>query len=178
MRRVVILGAAGRYFHNFNVFYRDRPDCEVVAFTATRISGIGGRTYPPERAGKCYPDGIPIVPESELAALVSTRTIDEVVFAYSDTTHEQVMHLASIALAAGASFTITPNSQSPSASDKPRPESCCATGPLTGEASFRGHGSFRNDPDSESSVRRSDWPVAVHGLSAPRTRHSGHILRC
>jgi predicted GTPase len=102
----VILGAAGRDFHNFNVFYRDRPDCEVVAFTATQIPGIGGRTYPPELAGKCYPDGIPIVPESELAALVSTRAIDEVIFAYSDTTHEQVMHLASIALAAGASFTI------------------------------------------------------------------------
>jgi predicted GTPase len=102
----VILGAAGRDFHNFNMFYRDRPDCEVVAFTATQIPGIGGRTYPPELAGKRYPDGIPIVPESELTALVRVRAIDEVVFAYSDITHEQVMHLASIALAAGASFTI------------------------------------------------------------------------
>ena len=72
MRRVVILGAAGRDFHNFNVFYRDRLDCKVVAFTATQIPGIGGRTYPPELAGQGYPDGIPIIPESELATLVHT----------------------------------------------------------------------------------------------------------
>ncbi len=106
MRKAVILGAAGRDFHNFNVYYRDRSDYEVVAFTAAQIPGISARTYPPELAGRRYPNGIPIVPESELAALVRAREIDEVIFAYSDTSHEQVMHLASIALAAGASFTI------------------------------------------------------------------------
>ena len=106
MRKVVILGAAGRDFHNFNTYYRHRCDYDVVAFTATQIPGIDTRTYPAELAGSRYLAGIPIVAESELAALIRTRSVDEVVFAYSDSTHEHVMHLASIALAAGACFTI------------------------------------------------------------------------
>lgn len=106
MRRIVILGAAGRDFHNFNVCFRDDPGVGVVAFTATQIPGISGRVYPASLAGPRYPDGIPIVPEAELAALVRTHKVDEVVFAYSDVAHEYVMHLASRALAAGASFVL------------------------------------------------------------------------
>ena len=105
-RQVVILGAAGRDFHNFNVVYRDDPSSEVAAFTAAQIPGIVGRRYPPELAGVLYPDGIPIVDEAELDALCHTHGIDEVVFAYSDVAHEHVMHLGSRALAAGADFAL------------------------------------------------------------------------
>lgn len=106
VRKVVILGAAGRDFHNFNVRYRDDPTCDVVAFTATQIPGIDNRIYPAELCGARYPHGIPIVPERELVALIRARAVNDVVFAYSDSTHEHVMHLASTALAAGASFTL------------------------------------------------------------------------
>ena len=102
--RVLIAGAAGRDFHNFNLVYRDRPDYEVVAFTATQIPNIDGRRYPAELAGSLYPEGIPILPESALEQLVREHEIDSVVFAYSDVTHEHVMHIGSRALAAGASF--------------------------------------------------------------------------
>lgn len=105
-RRVIILGAAGRDFHDFNAVFRDDPGVEVVAFTATQIPGIVGRRYPPALAGARYPDGIPIEPEGELEALVAAHHVDEVVFAYSDVSHEHVMHLASRALAAGAGFTM------------------------------------------------------------------------
>ncbi|MEO1400959.1 MAG: cyclic 2,3-diphosphoglycerate synthase [Cyanobacteria bacterium J06635_1] len=102
--KVVIMGAAGRDFHNFNWVYRESPQHEVVAFTAAQISGIAGRCYPPALAGPFYPDGIPIVDESELEGLCLAHRIDQVVFAYSDAPYAQVMHLASRALAAGANF--------------------------------------------------------------------------
>ncbi|MFL5980943.1 MAG: cyclic 2,3-diphosphoglycerate synthase [Gaiellaceae bacterium] len=102
--RVLIAGAAGRDFHNFNLVYRDRPDYVVVAFTATQIPNIDDRRYPAELAGSLYPDGIPILPESALEQLVREHEIDSVVFAYSDVTHEHVMHIGSRALAAGASY--------------------------------------------------------------------------
>ena len=105
-RRVVIAGAAGRDFHNFNVAFRDREDVEVVAFTATQIPDIEGRVYPAALAGAAYPDGIPIVAEQDLSDLVAREQVDEVVFAYSDVTHEHVMHLGSIALAAGADYRL------------------------------------------------------------------------
>src|SRR5919199_448230 len=105
-RRVLIAGAAGRDFHNFNVVYRGRPECDVVAFTATQIPNIDGRVYPPQLAGELYPDGIPILPESALESLVREHEIDEVVFAYSDVTHEHVMHIGSRALAAGADYRL------------------------------------------------------------------------
>jgi predicted GTPase len=105
-RTVVILGAAGRDFHNFNVVYRDDPGHEVVAFTATQIPDIAGRRYPGELAGEHYPSGIPIVLEEELEKIVSDRGVDEVVFSYSDVSHEHVMHLASRAVAAGADFRL------------------------------------------------------------------------
>jgi predicted GTPase len=102
--RVLIAGAAGRDFHNFNLVYRDRPAYEVVAFTATQIPNIDGRRYPAELAGSLYPEGIPILPESALEELVREHEIDSVVFAYSDVTHEHVMHIGSRVLADGASF--------------------------------------------------------------------------
>jgi predicted GTPase len=105
-KRVVIMGAAGRDFHNFNVVFRDDPAAEVVAFTAAQIPGIAGRHYPAELAGPLYPDGIPILAEERLAALIAEQRVDQVVFAYSDVTHTHVMHQASIALAAGADFVL------------------------------------------------------------------------
>lgn len=105
-RRIVILGAAGRDFHNFNVAFRDRPEDRVVAFTATQIPDIAGRRYPSELAGDLYPSGIPIVAEDRLEALIREDAVNEVVFAYSDVSHEAVMHLASRALAAGADFRL------------------------------------------------------------------------
>ncbi|MBX3663298.1 MAG: tetraacyldisaccharide 4'-kinase [Burkholderiales bacterium] len=105
-RRVVILGAAGRDFHNFNVVYRDDPVHEVVAFTAAQIPGIADRRYPASLAGPRYPLGIPIVAEDSLETLCRERAVDLVVFAYSDLPHIQVMHLASRALAAGADFLL------------------------------------------------------------------------
>jgi predicted GTPase len=105
-KRVIIMGAAGRDFHNFNVYFRDNDAYEVVAFTATQIPGIEGRMYPPELAGKNYPNGIPIHPEEDLERLIRDYDVDEVVFAYSDVSHEYVMHKASIALANGADFKL------------------------------------------------------------------------
>ncbi len=102
--RVIIMGAAGRDFHNFNVVFRHAERYEVVAFTATQIPNITGRIYPPPLAGPLYPQGIPIYPESELERLVREKGVDIVVFAYSDVSHEYVMHRASRALAAGADF--------------------------------------------------------------------------
>lgn len=103
-KKVLILGAAGRDFHNFNTFFRDNDEWQVVAFTATQIPNIDGRKYPAELAGSLYPDGIPIVPESELTALVKEHNIDYVVFAYSDVTYDHVMTLANEANAAGANY--------------------------------------------------------------------------
>ena len=104
MRRIVILGAAGRDFHNFNVVFRDDPAFEVEAFTATQIPNIENRTYPRELAGELYPEGIPIVPEDRLEDLIREHDVDAVVFSYSDVAHAAVMHLASRAVAAGADF--------------------------------------------------------------------------
>jgi predicted GTPase len=105
-RRVVILGAAGRDFHNFNLLFRDRLEFEVVAFTATQIPDIEGRTYPPSLAGKLYPAGIPIVAEEGLDRLLADEKIDEAWFSYSDLSHADVMHLGSRVVAAGAHFVL------------------------------------------------------------------------
>ena len=104
--RTVILGAAGRDFHVFNTMYRASPEHRVVAFTATQIPNITGRRYPPALAGPLYPEGIPIVDEADLEAVISREHVDQVVFAYSDVTHQYVMHLAARTLAAGASFVL------------------------------------------------------------------------
>jgi predicted GTPase len=116
---VLIAGAAGRDFHNFNLVYRGRPDYEVVGFTATQIPNIEGRVYPAELAGGLYPDGIPISPEDELEALIREHDVDEVVFAYSDVTHEHVMHIGSRALAAGASYRLISPRETMLTSSKP-----------------------------------------------------------
>jgi predicted GTPase len=105
-RKVIIMGAAGRDFHNFNVFFRDNRNFEVVAFTATQIPGIECRTYPPELSGKLYPNGVPVRPEEELAELVKKDGVDEVILAYSDLTYDLVMHKASVVLASGADFRL------------------------------------------------------------------------
>lgn len=102
--RTIIMGAAGRDFHNFNVFFRENPRYEVVAFTAAQIPDIEGRTYPAQLAGVSYPAGIPIYSENDLVELIKEKQVDQVVFAYSDVTHEYVMHKASLVLAAGADF--------------------------------------------------------------------------
>jgi predicted GTPase len=105
-RRVLIMGAAGRDFHNFNVVYRDDPDHVVVAFTATQIPFIDDRTYPASLAGERYPNGIPIHDETDLTRLIRELEVDDVVFAYSDVSHENVMHRGSEAMAAGANFLL------------------------------------------------------------------------
>jgi len=104
--KVIIMGAAGRDFHNFNVFFRNNDAYEVVAFTATQIPGIEGRNYPTELAGASYPKGIPIYPEEQLPKLIKENDIDQVVFAYSDVSHEYVMHKASLVMACGADFRL------------------------------------------------------------------------
>ena len=101
-RRVLIMGAAGRDFHNFNLCFRDNPAYEVVGFTATQIPNITGRRYPAELAGKQYPEGIPIYEEERLRELIGSLKADLVVFAYSDVSHATVMHKASLVVAAGA----------------------------------------------------------------------------
>ena len=105
-RRVLIMGAAGRDFHNFNVMYRDDRRYEVVAFTATQIPFIDDRTYPASLAGQRYPNGIEIHEEADLTRLIRDLEVDDVVFAYSDVSHEYVMHKGSEVLAAGANFEL------------------------------------------------------------------------
>jgi predicted GTPase len=105
-KRIVICGAAGRNFHNFNTVFRDDPGAEIVAFTATQIPGIDARIYPPVLAGKSYPQGIPIVPEDTLGSLCRKEAIDQVVFAYSDVDYTHVMRIASQVLATGADFSL------------------------------------------------------------------------
>ena len=117
--RTLIMGAAGRDFHNFNVYFRDNADYEVVAFTATQIPNIEGRRYPAELAGKLYPEGISIYPESDLVRLIKEMKVQQVIFAYSDVPHEVVMHKASIVLAAGADFRLMGMAETQIKSTKP-----------------------------------------------------------
>jgi predicted GTPase len=117
--RVLVAGAAGRDFHNFNLVYRGREEFEVVGFTATQIPNIDGRVYPPELAGELYPEGIPIWPEADLERAIAKHAVDEVVFAYSDVTHEHVMHVGSRALAAGASYRLLSPRETTLTSSKP-----------------------------------------------------------
>ncbi len=117
--RTLIMGAAGRDFHNFNTFFRGNKDYEVVAFTATQIPNIEGRKYPAELAGELYPAGIPIYPESQLADLIRDEKIDQVVFAYSDVPYEYVMHKASLVNATGADFRLMGTKETQVKSTKP-----------------------------------------------------------
>ena len=118
-KRLLIMGAAGRDFHNFNVCFRDNPEERVFAFTAHQIPNIAGRTYPMSLAGPLYPEGIPIFDESELSALIERLAIDEVIFAYSDVSHEEVMHRASLVNSCGADFRLMGASRASLKSTKP-----------------------------------------------------------
>ncbi len=115
----MIAGAAGRDFHNFNLLFRGRPEFEVVGFTATQIPNIDGRVYPPQLAGDLYPHGVPIRPEADLEEIVRSERVDEVLFSYSDVTHDHVLHVASRALAAGADFRLASPSSTQLPSTKP-----------------------------------------------------------
>jgi predicted GTPase len=153
--RTVIMGAAGRDFHNFQLCYRDDPAVEVVAFTATQIPGIDSRTYPAVIAGPLYPDGIPIVPESELAGLIRDERVSQVVFAYSDVAHLDVMHKASLVLAAGADFVILGPERTMLRSNKPV-ISICAVRTGVGK----------------SGISRRVWELLrEHGLTGVDIRH-------
>ena len=125
-KKVLIMGAAGRDFHNFNVYYRDNKDYEVVAFTATQIPDIDGRKYPAELAGELYPEGIPIYAEADLVKLIKENDIDQVVFSYSDVPHEVVMHKASLVNAVGAEFILLGARQTQVKTTKPL-VTICAT---------------------------------------------------
>jgi predicted GTPase len=150
--RVLIAGAAGRDFHNFNLVYRDRDAYEVVAFTATQIPNIDGRIYPAALAGSLYPEGIPILPESALEQLVAQHEIDEVVFAYSDVTHEHVMHIGSRALAAGASYRLI----------APRETMLTSTKPVVAICAVRtGSGKSQTTRHIAALLRKSGKRVAV-----------------
>lgn len=118
-KKVLIIGAAGRDFHNFNVCYRDDADVQVVAFTAAQIPGIDDRRYPPSLAGKLYPEGIPIRPESELVKLIKDHGIDACVFSYSDVPYKHVMHLSAMCNTAGADFELLSATKTMIASTKP-----------------------------------------------------------
>jgi predicted GTPase len=117
--KTVIMGAAGRDFHNFNSFFRNNPQYDVIAFTATQIPNIEGRHYPSSLAGESYPDGIPILPEEELTDIIKNREIELVVFSYSDVSHEYVMHCASRIAVAGANFMLLGSKATMLTSSKP-----------------------------------------------------------
>ena len=119
IEKVIIMGAAGRDFHNFNTYFRDNPRYNVVAMTATQIPDIEGRLYPPELSGKLYPDGVPIYEEDKLADLIEEHKVDLVVFSYSDVSHNEVMHKASVATAGGADFMLVGATYSMIRSQKP-----------------------------------------------------------
>ncbi|MGD2143656.1 MAG: cyclic 2,3-diphosphoglycerate synthase [Anaerolineae bacterium] len=123
-QRVIIMGAAGRDFHNFNAHFRDNLDYEVIAFTAAQIPNIEGRRYPPGLAGDLYPEGVPIYPEAELTDLIRAENVDHVVFAYSDVSHEYVMHRGSQVLAAGADFRLMGANTTMLEADKPLVSVC------------------------------------------------------
>jgi len=134
-KRILILGAAGRDFHNFNVVFRDNPECYVVGFTATQIPGIADRRYPQELAGPLYPSGIPIFDEKDLEKLVGEHSVDAVVFSYSDISHQNLMHLASRVVAMGADFWLLGESRTQIKSSAPVISICavrtgCGKSPL------------------------------------------------
>ncbi|HOY73041.1 MAG TPA: hypothetical protein PLX53_07910, partial [Tenuifilaceae bacterium] len=118
-RNVVIIGAAGRDFHNFNTFFRNKEEYNVVAFTAAQIPDIDGRKYPAELAGKLYPNGIPIVSEEELPRLIKEKNVHDCVFSYSDVKYQNVMRISSIVNAAGANFMLLGPNETMLKSTKP-----------------------------------------------------------
>jgi len=168
VRRVMIMGAGGRDFHNFNVVYREDPDVEVVAFTATQIPGIADRVYPASLAGPRYPDGIPVLPEDDLDESIGRLAVDEVVFAYSDVSHQHVMHSASRALAAGADFRLLGPAATMLASSRPVVGVCAVrTGAGKSQTSRRVGQVLR---DAGLSVALIRHPMPYHDLEAIRVQ--------
>ena len=155
MKKVIIVGAGGRDFHDFNVVYRNDPDTDVVAFTAAQIPGIDERRYPPSLAGPLYPEGIPVHPEEELSALITEHGVDEVVLAYSDLSHEDVMHKASIVLAAGANFGLLGPNATMLRSEKP----------------VVAVGAVRTGAGKSQTSRRIGQILLDHGLRVALVRH-------
>jgi len=153
-KNVLIMGAAGRDFHNFNVAYRQNLEVQVVAFTATQIPNIEGRVYPPELAGPQYPKGIPVYPEAELLRLIAELKVDQVVFAYSDVPHTYVMHKASQVLAAGADFVLLGPRSTEISSTKPVVSVCAArTGSGKSQTSRRVAEILRNSGKKVAAIR-------------------------
>jgi predicted GTPase len=168
VRRVMIMGAGGRDFHNFNVVYREDPDVEVVAFTATQIPGIADRVYPASLAGPRFPDGIPVLPEEDLDELIGRLAVDEVVFAYSDVSHQYVMHIASRVLAAGADFRLLGPAATMLASSRPVVAVCAVrTGAGKSQTSQRVGQVLRKAGLRVALIRH---PMPYHDLEAIRVQ--------
>jgi len=169
-QRVIIMGAAGRDFHNFNMVYRENPDFEVVAFTATQIPMIAGRSYPPELAGPLYPGGIPIRPEEELATLIKDFSINQVVFSYSDVSHAYVMHKASLCLALGADFLLLGPERTMLDCSRPVISVCSVrTRQKRSDEIHRGH------PQRDG--EKAGGPAASHALSGPAGRQAEKVRK-
>jgi len=167
------MGAGGRDFHNFNVVYRRDANVEVVAFTATQIPGIAGRVYPASLAGPRYPDGIPVLDEDALPALVRRQSVDEVVFAYSDVPHEQVMHRASRVLAAGADFTLLGPRSTMLQSSKPVVAVCAVRTGAGKSPTSRRVGQVLRDAGLRVALVRH--PMPYHDLEAMRVQRFASI---
>jgi len=154
-KKVIIMGAAGRDFHNFNTFFRDNSEYEVIGFTATQIPNIEGRKYPKELAGELYPDGIPIFPENELTSLIKDKNVEFVVFSYSDVSHTYVMHKASEVLAAGAHYLLLGSKDTMLKSEKPIIAICAV----------------RTGSGKSQTTRRVTDILAAHGKKVVVIRH-------
>ena len=154
-KKVIIMGAAGRDFHNFNTFFRDNSEYEVIGFTATQIPNIEGRKYPKELAGELYPDGIPIFPENELTSLIKDKNVEFVVFSYSDVSHTYVMHKASEVLAAGAHYLLLGSKDTMLKSKKPIIAICAV----------------RTGSGKSQTTRRVTDILAAHGKKVVVIRH-------
>ena len=168
MRKVIVMGAGGRDFHNFNVAFRDDEDVEVVAFTAAQIPGIDDRVYPPALAGRRYPRGIPVRPEEELTELIRSEGVDDVVFAYSDVSHEEVMHKASTVLAAGADFRLMGPHSTMIASSKPVVAVCAVRTGCGKSQTSRAVGRILLDAGLKVALVRH--PMPYHDLEAIRVQ--------
>lgn len=154
-KKVIIMGAAGRDFHNFNTFFRDNSEYEVIGFTATQIPNIEERKYPKELAGELYPDGIPIFPENELTSLIKDKNVEFVVFSYSDVSHTYVMHKASEVLAAGAHYLLLGSKDTMLKSEKPIIAICAV----------------RTGSGKSQTTRRVTDILAAHGKKVVVIRH-------
>ena len=180
-KRVLIMGAAGRDFHNFNVFYRDNACYHVVGFTATQIPDIEGRVYPPSLAGSRYPQGLPIFTEEDLTDIIVKEDVDEVVFAYSDVSHIDIMHKASTALAAGADFRLLGPKHSMLSSTRPVIAICAARTGAGKSQVTRYVAEFLTEQDTNVVVIRHPMPygdLAAQKVQRYETLDDMDVHRC